>query len=114
MARSIVLFVDDEPLLGEIFQNYLEETDFEVFTFTQQSEALRFIARSSPQWVFVDQHMPEKKGLDFLSSFPSRAFQSVLVTGDAFQVDDLSQSFVDHVLEKPLSSEDVLAILNSN
>ena len=62
-----LLFVDDEPLMIDLFRDYMTMRGFVVKTATEARDALVIIAQAEPpiQLVITDMTMPNMDGLEF-------------------------------------------------
>jgi CheY-like chemotaxis protein len=86
--RPRVLFIDDEPRIGEAFRR-LTRRRFEALTTTSAEEALQWIEEGEEfAVIFSDLFMPGITGVDFYErlhqSNPELAKRVVLITGGAF------------------------------
>jgi DNA-binding response OmpR family regulator len=64
MAESIVLVVDDEPLILSFLAENLRADDFTVLTATNGGEAIDALAASRPDVVLLDVVLPDMSGYD--------------------------------------------------
>ncbi len=105
MAKPLILIVEDDPQLSQIYSITLQ-SEFEVQTADNGDTALSILAETDPLLVLLDLHLPGAKGKDILSyvrSTPRLANTHVfLATADAFQADFLRDA-ADIVLLKPIS-----------
>ncbi|HID12145.1 MAG TPA: response regulator, partial [Candidatus Latescibacteria bacterium] len=70
MARQrkhTVLVVDDESAILESLRAILED-DFEVFSASSGSDALRIVREKVPTLVFLDIRFPEEDGMEILTT----------------------------------------------
>jgi DNA-binding response OmpR family regulator len=65
-ADSLVLVVDDEPMVREVVSRYLEREGFEVDTAVDGREAAGLLERRRPDLVILDLMIPHVGGLDLL------------------------------------------------
>lgn len=83
--RPRLLIVDDEEAILETM-SFTFEDDYEVFTSTSASEALKLLDQHTPISVVIsDQRMPEMTGVEFLARVFKRspATQRIILTGFA-------------------------------
>lgn len=66
VSRSSVLIVDDEPMVREVVQTYLERDGFEVTAVADGQTALDFMKSNDPDLVILDVMLPEVDGLTVL------------------------------------------------
>ena len=64
MARTLVLVVDDEPMVTEVVGRYLEREGFEVAIASDGEEALRLAHARPPDLVVLDVMLPRLGGFD--------------------------------------------------
>ena len=68
VAKSLVMMVDDEPLVIEITQALLEDAGYRRFVSTSNpAEALALMLRERPNVLLLDINMPKVSGFDVLS-----------------------------------------------
>ena len=68
VAESLVMMVDDEPLVIEITQAFLEDAGYRRFVSTSNpAEALALMLRERPNVLLLDINMPKVSGFDVLS-----------------------------------------------
>ena len=66
---SLIMLVDDEPILMELVQVFLQERGYHRFvTCDQSTEALELIAQKTPDVLLLDLVMPEVTGFDILTA----------------------------------------------
>jgi len=69
MTDSVnILFVDDEPKAGELFQRLIRGSVYEAEVFTDPAAALAFFRESGADLVITDLSMPGMSGLDLLGA----------------------------------------------
>ena len=59
-----ILVVDDEPVIGKLFKESLNETGYQVTTILSSLEALEIIKRKHFDLIFLDLVMPELDGAE--------------------------------------------------
>ena len=71
MARSVIVVVDDQPIICEMIKcNF--ENDYDVKTFTSGNDAIKFVSESHVDLVLLDYEMPEMTGYGVLVDIRSR------------------------------------------
>ena len=85
MKNSLkVLVVDDDPLIRELFTDFLQMLGEECIVCNSYEQALELIKTSSPDIVLVDYNMPNMNGIEFIrmaSKFIDRT-KLCLLTGE--------------------------------
>jgi DNA-binding response OmpR family regulator len=64
--KKIIMIVDDDPLIREIFRKRLTQRGHEVVLATNGAQALSVARRSYPQAIVLDRQMPRLDGIGFL------------------------------------------------
>jgi diguanylate cyclase (GGDEF)-like protein len=72
-TQSTIMMVDDEPLILETLQMFLEDAGYQNFiTTTEPKRALNMVVLKKPDVVLLDVMMPEISGLDILKQMRSK------------------------------------------
>ncbi len=72
-AQSTIMMVDDEPIILETLQMFLEDAGYDNFiTTTEPKKALNMVVLKKPDIVLLDVMMPEVSGLDILQQMRSK------------------------------------------
>ena len=72
-AQSLIMMVDDEPIILETLQMFLEDAGYDNFiTTTEPKRALNMVVLKKPDVVLLDVMMPEITGLDILKEMRSK------------------------------------------
>ena len=68
LSSATVMMVDDDPLMLEVVQTYLEEAGYTSFVTTSKStEAMRILVERRPEILLLDLKMPRVSGFDILA-----------------------------------------------
>lgn len=110
---KLVVYVDDEESLCELFQWHLEYAGIQVATFVDPEEALNYVNSSEIGLIVCDYRMPGMDGLAFLNGF-KKDTPFCLITGD-LDIDEQNASDVRlrHVWFKPIDYEHIVKIIRS-
>ena len=72
-TQSTIMMVDDEPIILETLQMFLEDAGYQNFiTTTEPKKALNMVVLKKPDIVLLDVMMPEVTGLDILQQMRSK------------------------------------------
>ncbi len=77
-----IVYLDDEPMLCEIFVDLFSSIDIEIKTFTDSDLARQFITDHSPDLIFIDYRLPGTNGDEVAQLLPSE-IPKFLITGEA-------------------------------
>jgi diguanylate cyclase (GGDEF)-like protein len=114
LLHATIMMVDDEPLMLEVLEVYLQEEGYRNFIAVDQSkQAIRILLREKPDVVFLDINMPEVDGFEILQTIrASRTTQHLPVivltsnTDAATKLKALELGATDF-LEKPIDSSEL-------
>ncbi|HAR95098.1 MAG TPA: UDP-3-O-[3-hydroxymyristoyl] N-acetylglucosamine deacetylase [Deltaproteobacteria bacterium] len=112
-----VLIIDDEKAICSSLSSILQDEGFEVYTALDGKEGLALFYREKPRIVFIDVWMPEMDGLEVLKKIKEQAApDTVLIVisghGTISTAVEAVKMGANDFLEKPLSIEKVLEIIN--
>ncbi len=77
-ADSVILVVDDEPLVAETIRLALRETPYKVVGVTDPRATLQAVNQLSPRLVILDVMMPRKSGITVLQEIQGLGLQAPL------------------------------------
>jgi DNA-binding LytR/AlgR family response regulator len=107
------LIVEDEPLAAEVLEDYIARIPFLHCKAVCRDAifALRFLQQEKADVLFLDIHLPQIKGLDFLRTL-SKPPQVIITTAHReYAIDGYELNVVDYLL-KPISFSRFLAAVN--
>jgi CheY-like chemotaxis protein len=109
-SSSLVLVVDDEPGIVEFLRFALEDRGYRVSTARDGVEALRALARETPDYIVTDLMMPRLDGWELCRRLRGdSATRAVPVIG--MSAVDPRQAPVDAFLRKPFELDALLDVL---
>ncbi len=76
-----IYFIDDEPVLCELFRELFSSDTAQIITFTNPSEAVESAKLKSPDLIFIDFRLPGITGDELAKQLPA-GIPKYLVTGD--------------------------------
>ncbi len=76
------IIVDDEDHAIEVIQHYLKSVEAIqiIATFTSPIDALNFLSNNKVDLIFLDIHMPEISGIEFIQTMNNKEVQVILTT----------------------------------
>lgn len=98
--------IDDEPLGLEIIAHYYSTIDFITLekTFTQQTEALKYLNKQQVDLIFLDIQMPTKNGVDFYKELKNSPMVIFTTAFSEYAVEGFNVNATDFLL-KPFSKD---------
>lgn len=108
MINSIA--IDDEPIALEILEGYCKDLDFLKLdrTFTQVTEAAKYLEKYPVDLIFLDIHMPSISGIDFYKGLAQNTMVIFTTAHIEYALEGFNLSAVDYLL-KPYSQERFVA-----
>jgi CheY-like chemotaxis protein len=114
MTKPLVLIIEDDPTLGEIFSITLEG-DFETEIIADGQAAVARLADVVPALVILDLHLPGLSGPEILTKIRAderlAKTRVILATADNHRA-NLIESQADMVLLKPISPTQLRELAN--
>jgi len=97
------IIVDDEPHAIEVLEHYIKQTPHLqlVRAFSNPIEALQLLTQRKIDLVFLDIHMPEISGIDFIKAIQGKTKVILTTAYSEFALEGYELSVVDYLL-KPI------------
>lgn len=115
-----IMLIDDEDISNFIVKKYLNifAKNAEVLEYTDAKNAYYSLAFDKPDLIFLDLHMPEFSGWEFLEKMEENGMShKVVVLTASPSEEDQAQAYkfsnVVHFYVKPLSDEDIKDIIDN-
>ncbi len=112
-----ILVVDDEPLVGELFKESLDENIYQVMTTLSSLEALELVSNKHFDIIFLDLLMPELDGAELFQRIRQTDNRVPIAIITGYPDSDLMKRAMEYgpftVMKKPFNSEDILDALCS-
>jgi DNA-binding LytR/AlgR family response regulator len=104
MIKAIA--IDDEPLSLKIIEKFCAKSDVISLqeSFTQTTEASRYLAQHEVDLMFLDINMPAVSGIDFYKSLPNSPMLIFTTAYTEFALEGFNLSAVDYLV-KPFTYE---------
>jgi DNA-binding response OmpR family regulator len=117
MAKTKILYVEDEPFLGRIVKESLESRDYEVNMVTDGKEAMDVYRKVTPDICVLDVMLPNKDGYSIAQSVRqlNPSIPIIFVTAKT-QTEDVIKGFDvggNDYLRKPFSMEELIVRVNN-
>ena len=107
-----ILVVDDEPLVGQLFRDSLNETGYQIVTTLSSIEALELVGNRHFDLILLDLLMPEIDGAELFRRIRQidKKIPVAIITG--YPDSEVMERAMKHgsfmVLKKPFISDDIL------
>ncbi len=112
-----ILVVDDEPLVGQLFKDSLNETGYQTITTLSSIEALELIDNRHFDLIFLDLLIPELDGAELFRRIRQidKQIPVAIITG--YPDSEVMRRAMEHgpfmVLKKPFTGDDILNAVQS-
>jgi len=112
-----ILVVDDEPLIGKLFKDSLEECGYQVTSTVNSLEALALVTQRHFNFVFLDLVMPRLDGSELFHRIRQmdKHVPIAIITG--YPDSDLMKKTMEEgpflFMKKPFDSDDILGAIHS-
>jgi DNA-binding response OmpR family regulator len=115
--KTKILYVEDEPFLGQIVKESLESREFEVNMATDGDQAASLFGKIKPDICVLDVMLPKKDGYDIAKEIRKvdSTVPIIFVTAKT-QTEDLLKGFEsggNDYLRKPFSMEELIVRVNN-
>ena len=116
--RAQILVIDDEPLVGKLFRDSLQEKNgYHVRTALSSPEALELIASQNFDLIFLDLVMPQLDGSELFRRIRKIDKQVPIAIITGYPDSNLLKKAKEHgpfmIMIKPFTSEDILQAVRS-
>ena len=107
-----ILVVDDEPLVGQLFKDSLNETGYQIIVTLSSIEALELVGNRHFDLIFLDLLMPELDGAELFRRIRQidKQIPVAIITG--YPDSEVMRRAMEHgpfmVLKKPFTGDDIL------
>src|SRR5688572_20946006 len=111
--RNVVLVVEDDPPLRELYRASLTAAGYAVFAVEDGLDALRYVEVNRPAVIVLDIGLPRLSGVDVQRELAAHSTTQdiplVVVTGDTSQINESDFSCV---LKKPIDAHALIAAVH--
>ncbi len=115
--RTSILVVDDEPMVGQLFKESLNEHGYQETTTLSSIEALELMGEKHFDLIFLDLLIPELDGAELFRRIRQmdKELPVAIITG--YPDSDLMRRAMEHgpftVIKKPFNSDQIFDIVRS-
>ncbi len=115
-----IVIIEDEVELGHLIQNYLRKKMQQnstnlIRTATTIQDGLHIIGELSPDWVFLDNNLPDGKGINIIEEIKSTNASTIIMMSAMSNIrEEAIRRGVDYFIDKPISFVAIQKILNEN
>jgi len=115
--KKTVLIIDDEEELCMLMELVLEREHFIAESIHVLGEALHTIEKMKPDYIFLDNHLPDGKGIDFIRKMIDTCPGAKIVMMTAHNEKQLNEKALhegaSYFLHKPFNRNNIENIINS-
>lgn len=118
MAKELkILVIDDEKLIRWSFEKNLGEEGYKTITAATGEEGLKLFENYQPNVVFVDNHLPDMKGLEIISKIMEKDPDTYIIFMTAYETVDVAVTAMKNgafeYVRKPFSFDEINIIIES-
>ncbi len=119
-----IIIIEDENELGMLMRNFLQKklqpyTPSTILLYNTLQEGLASIRQIQPDWVFIDNNLPDGKGINEIENIKKvktevNKIKVVMMSAMTNLREEAFKKGVDYFLNKPISFSEVENILHQN
>lgn len=115
-----VVIIEDEVELGHLIQNFLRRKIHSkspnlIKTATTIEDGLYYISEIHPDWIFLDNNLPDGKGINIIENIKKNTSSRVIMMSAMSNLkDEALRKGVDYFMDKPISFVEIQRILNDD
>ncbi|MEK7485061.1 MAG: response regulator [Planctomycetota bacterium] len=106
-----ILVIDDEPLILNLLKRTISQSGHSVSLAKNGAEALALVKTQNFDLILTDMWLADSSALELLNQLKNFCLKIVLMSGSYPQDTLQNHKEISHVLMKPFSIKDILAIL---
>lgn len=113
-----VVIIEDEVELGHLIQIFLrkkiqKELPGQIKTATNLYDGLLYIDEIHPDWIFLDNNLPDGKGINVIEKIKeSHASRIIMMSAMSNLREEAYRRGADYFMDKPISFVEIQRILN--
>jgi len=116
-----IVIIEDEEELGILMENYLKkrvlgQDEGSVTIAKNLKDGISFIREINPEWVILDNNLPDGKGIQALGNIRriARTTQILVMSAMTNLKDEALRNGADYFLGKPISFTEINRIINKS
>ena len=117
LPKKSVLIIDDEEELCMLMELVLEREHFRAQSIHVLDNAIKIIQQLKPDYIFLDNHLPDGKGIDFIREMIEAYPLAKIVMMTAHNETKLNEKAMNegasYFLHKPFNRNNIENIINS-
>ena len=112
-----VLIIDDEPDICYLLSSILKQKEMQACFVTSLGEARAALGTQRPELVFLDNHLPDGRGIDFIAHIKNMTVPAKVIMITAHDTMDdrrgAEQQGVDGFIGKPFTRESIFQAIDN-
>ena len=116
-SKKIVLIIDDEEELCMLMELVLHRENFFAQSIHNLTEALSMVEKLRPDYIFLDNHLPDGRGLDFIKRIILVNPKVKIIMMTAFNDQHINEKAIgegaSYFLHKPFNRNNIENIINN-
>ena len=114
-----IVIIEDEVDLAILIQKFLlrqvkaKSPDTTVKVATTISDGLTYVNELKPQWVFLDNNLPDGKGINEIETIKALGIRIVMMSAMSNLREEALKKGADYFLDKPISFVEITKIINN-
>ncbi|MEP7277377.1 MAG: response regulator [Bacteroidota bacterium] len=116
-SKKTVLIIDDEEELCMLMEMVLEREHFLAQSIHNLEDALHVVERLKPDYIFLDNHLPDGKGVNFIKKmidvYPQVKIVMMTAHNDKLLTEKAMKEGASYFLHKPFNRNNIENIINS-
>lgn len=120
----IIVIIEDEHELGMLIRNFLQKqinpnVQSTIKLFTSLNEGVNYIKETQPDWIFIDNNLPDGKGINEIENIKTsqngnKPTKIVMMSAMTNLREEAFKKGVDYFLNKPISFTEVRTIFQQH
>ncbi len=116
-SKKIVLIIDDEEELCMLMKLVLHREHFLAHSIHNLAQALPLVEKLKPDYIFLDNHLPDGRGLDFIKRIILANPKVKIIMMTAYNDKHINEKAIDegasYFLHKPFNRNNIENIINN-